>query len=161
MPNGTSANFERIATKLLAPVENVLSPTTARGYRDKLNLKIFPAKGDHPANEITTYDLDPLHRGLVNRLGLSTTTVRQTNAIIRRALRLMRSKRTVAGRLGHTNPATTLPVYTQFVEASNQDVAAVKGNLRRGQSHRPKMAPRPDEVYQKQAGRPGVALTSV
>jgi len=37
--------------------------------------------------------------------------------------------RTVSGRLGHANPATTLSVYTHFVEASDQDAAAVMGNI--------------------------------
>jgi integrase len=37
--------------------------------------------------------------------------------------------RTVAGRLGHANPSTTLSVYTHFVEASDQDAAAVMGNI--------------------------------
>lgn len=103
-------------------------------------MKIFPAKGDRPANEITIYDLDQLDRGLVDRLGLSTT-VRQINAIVRRALCPMRSKRTVAGPLGHTNPTTTLPVYTQFVEASDQDAAAVKGNLRSRSKSSTKIGP--------------------
>lgn len=38
--------------------------------------------------------------------------------------------RTVSGRLGHANPATTLSVYTHFVEASDQDAAMVMGNIR-------------------------------
>jgi integrase len=38
--------------------------------------------------------------------------------------------RTVSGRLGHANPATTLSVYTHFVEASDQEAALVMGNLR-------------------------------
>jgi hypothetical protein len=37
--------------------------------------------------------------------------------------------RTVSGRLGHANPATTLSVYTHFVEASDQDAAIVMGNI--------------------------------
>lgn len=37
--------------------------------------------------------------------------------------------RTVSGRLGHANPATTLSIYTHFVEASDQDAAAVMGKL--------------------------------
>lgn len=38
--------------------------------------------------------------------------------------------RTVSGRLGHANPATTLAVYTHFVEASDQDAALVMEGLR-------------------------------
>ena len=37
--------------------------------------------------------------------------------------------RTVSGRLGHANPSTTLAVYAHFVEASDQDAAAVMGDL--------------------------------
>jgi integrase len=37
--------------------------------------------------------------------------------------------RTVSGRLGHANPATTLSVYAHFVEASDQDAAAIMGGL--------------------------------
>lgn len=37
--------------------------------------------------------------------------------------------RTVSGRLGHANPATTLSVYSHFVEASDQDAATVMGGL--------------------------------
>ena len=37
--------------------------------------------------------------------------------------------RTVSGRLGHANPATTLSVYAHFVEASDQVAATVMGDL--------------------------------
>jgi integrase len=37
--------------------------------------------------------------------------------------------RTVSGRLGHANPSTTLRVYSHFVEASDQDAAAIMGGL--------------------------------
>ena len=37
--------------------------------------------------------------------------------------------RTVSGRLGHANAATTMNVYAAFVEASDQDAAAVIGGL--------------------------------
>ena len=38
--------------------------------------------------------------------------------------------RTVSGRLGHSNPSTTLSVYAHFVEASDRNAALVMGNLR-------------------------------
>ena len=85
--DGTSATFEQLANKWLDLVEDDLSPTTLRGYRNKLKVRIFPAIGDRPVNKITTDDLDQLYRGLVNQTGLSPTTVRQINAIIRRAFR--------------------------------------------------------------------------
>ena len=37
--------------------------------------------------------------------------------------------RTVSGRLGHANAATTLNVYAHFLEASDRDAAAVIGSL--------------------------------
>lgn len=85
--DGTSSTFEQLATKWLDLVESDLSPTTARGYRSKLKVWIFPAIGDRPVNKITTDDLDQFYRGLVRRAGLSPATVRQINAIVRRALR--------------------------------------------------------------------------
>ncbi len=85
--DGTSATFEQLANKWLDLVGNDLSPTTLRGYRNKLRVRIFPSLGDRPVNKITTDDLDQLYRALVNQVGLSPATVRQINAIIRRALR--------------------------------------------------------------------------
>ena len=37
--------------------------------------------------------------------------------------------RTVSGRLGHADASTTLGVYAHFVDASDQDAAAVMGRL--------------------------------
>ena len=37
--------------------------------------------------------------------------------------------RTVSGRLGHANAATTLNVYAHFLEASDRETADVIGNL--------------------------------
>ena len=55
--------------------------------------------------------------------------------------------RTVSGRLGHANPATTLMVYSHFLEASDQDAAKIMGTLvkRRGVSP----GPREDELARK------------
>lgn len=85
--DGTSATFEQLANKWLDLVGKNLSPTTLRGYRNKLAVRIFPAIGDRPVNKITTDELDQLYRALVDHVGLSPATVRQINAIIRRALR--------------------------------------------------------------------------
>ncbi|MGA7833627.1 MAG: N-terminal phage integrase SAM-like domain-containing protein, partial [Acidimicrobiales bacterium] len=85
--NGTSATFQQLATKWLELVEADLSPTTLRGYRNKLKVRIFPALGDRPVKKITTDDLDQFYRGLVKQGGLKPATVRQINAIVRRALR--------------------------------------------------------------------------
>jgi integrase len=40
--------------------------------------------------------------------------------------------RTVAGRLGHANAATTLGVYAQFLQARDRDAAQVIGTLLNG-----------------------------
>jgi integrase len=85
--NGTSATFQQLATKWLELVEADLSPTTLRGYQNKLKVRIFPAIGDRPVKKITTDDLDQFYRGLVKQGGLKPATVRQINAIVRRALR--------------------------------------------------------------------------
>jgi len=85
--NGTSATFRQLATKWLELVEADLSPTTLRGYRNKLKVRIFPAIGDLPVKKITTDDLDQFYRGLVRQAGLKPATVRQINAIVRRAFR--------------------------------------------------------------------------
>jgi integrase len=45
--------------------------------------------------------------------------------------------RTVSGRLGHSNTATTLNVYSHFVEATDQDAAALLGALLDGTEARP------------------------
>jgi integrase len=37
--------------------------------------------------------------------------------------------RTVSGRLGHSNAATTLGVYGHFLEASDREAAATLGSL--------------------------------
>jgi integrase len=37
--------------------------------------------------------------------------------------------RTVSGRLGHANAATTLGIYSHFVEASDQAAAALLGDI--------------------------------
>jgi integrase len=42
--------------------------------------------------------------------------------------------RTVSGRLGHANAATTLNVYAHFLEASDRDAADVSGGLLDGEA---------------------------
>lgn len=85
--SGTTSTFEQLATAWLELVESDLSPTTVRGYRNKLKVWIFPALGNRPVTKITTNDLDQFYRGLVKQASLSPSTVRQINAIVRRALR--------------------------------------------------------------------------
>ena len=46
--------------------------------------------------------------------------------------------RTVSGRLGHSNAATTLGVYAHFVEESDRDAAATIGSILRKQSPNPR-----------------------
>src|SRR5665213_4113008 len=62
--DGTSATFEQLANKWLHLVEDDLSPTTLRGYRNTVKVKIFPDIGDRPVNKINTQYRSRLYRGL-------------------------------------------------------------------------------------------------
>ena len=84
---GTSGTFEQLSTRWLALVENDLSPTTLRTYKNLLSKRILPALGDRAVSSIQTMDLDDLYRGLLKSVGLSSATVRQVHAIVRRAFR--------------------------------------------------------------------------
>ncbi len=133
--DGTSATFEQLANKWLALVENDLSPTTLRGYRNKLRVRIFPAIGDRPVNKISTDDLDQLYRGLVNRAGLSPATVRQINAIIRRALR----QAVILGWIA-TNPAANVtPPRVTKPKLSPPNAAQVEELLEYASEHNPEL----------------------
>jgi integrase len=84
---GTTGTFEQLSTRWLTLVENDLSPTTLRTYKNLLSKRILPALGDRLVSSIQTMDLDDLYKGLTRRVGLSSATVRQIHAIIRRAFR--------------------------------------------------------------------------
>ncbi len=84
---GKSGTFEQLSIKWLTLVENNLSPTTLRTYKNLLSKRILPALGARPVSDIRTIDLDDLYQGLTKRVRLSSSTVRQIHAIIRRALR--------------------------------------------------------------------------
>jgi integrase len=84
---GKTGTFAQLSEKWLELAEGDLSPTTLRRYRNLLSKRILPALGNRPVGSIKTMDLDDLYQGLIRRVGLSPSTVRQIHAIIRRALR--------------------------------------------------------------------------
>jgi integrase len=84
---GKTGTFAQLSEKWLELAEGDLSPTTLRRYKNLLSKRILPALGNRPVSDIKTLDLDDLYQGLIRRVGLSPSTVRQIHAIIRRALR--------------------------------------------------------------------------
>lgn len=84
--DGTTMTFEQLCVKWLGLVRKDLSPTTLRTYKTLLNNRILPTIGDRPVRTIRTVDLDRLYMHLTDQ-GLSSSTVRQVHAIIRRAFR--------------------------------------------------------------------------
>lgn len=88
----------------LADVESAerLRPSTLAGYRSKVRLYVVPRIGHRRLADLRPDDLRGLYAGMRGR-GLSQSTVRQTHAIIRRAL-------VVAVREGHlrSNPAALM-----------------------------------------------------
>jgi integrase len=84
---GKTGTFAKLSEKWLELAEGDLSPTTIRRYKNLLSKRILPALGNRPVSGIKTMDLDDLYQGLIRRVGLSPSTVRQIHAIIRRALR--------------------------------------------------------------------------
>lgn len=115
-----------------------LQPTTVFGYKRSIRLYLKPGIGSIRLAKLTTAHLDYLYRNMVKRGGvdgapLSPATVRQTHAIIRRALHQ-------AERWGwlHTNPARLAEPPSQtkradttprgadiaaLIEAANDDLA--------------------------------------
>jgi integrase len=85
------ATVADLLTTWLSSVETRLSPTTLRGYRSIVAKYVIPAIGSVSLRRLTGADLDRLYRDLEQRggtrtSGLSPTTVRQTHAVLRRAL---------------------------------------------------------------------------
>jgi len=85
--SGTTATFFDLAEQWLAKNKRNQSQTTQRTYRNLLENHIYPALGNRQVSAIQTRDLDNLYDGLVDRVDLSHSTVRQIHAIIRRSMR--------------------------------------------------------------------------
>jgi integrase len=121
--SGTSLTFLQLCEEWLELVEDDLSPTTLRTYRNLLSKRIYPAIGDLPAKKVKPSDLDRLYKGLIQRVGLAPKSVRQIHAIIRRAFR--------QGELWgwvNDNPATkATPPRLRKSDVSPPDVEQVKG----------------------------------
>ena len=85
--HGSATTFEHLIDQWLELAQADLSPTTIRGYRNKINNYVVPALGFRPVKDITARDLDRFYLALTKSAGLSSSTVRQIHAIIRRAFR--------------------------------------------------------------------------
>ena len=133
---GTSGTFEELSTRWLALVEHDLSPTTLRRYKNLLSKRILPAIGDRPVSSIKAMELDELYQGLTRRIGLSSATVRQAHAIIRRALR-----QAVMWGWINTNPAANAtPPRIVKADLSPPDVDQVGELLRAANDRDPEFA---------------------
>ena len=132
---GTSTTFEQLCRQWLNLIENDLSPTTLRTYRNLLDRRILPALGYKLAHSIRTVDLDRLYLGLTNEVGLAPATVRQIHAIIRRALR-----QGVRWGLISTNPAANAtPLRLVKADLSPPDVEQVGKLLERASTTDPEL----------------------
>ena len=85
--SGTSATFKQLTDEWLSLSGPDLSPTTLRRYRGLLEKRIHPALGSRSIHSIRSNDLDRMYQALVNQAGLSSASVRQVHAVIRRAFR--------------------------------------------------------------------------
>jgi integrase len=128
---GTSTTFRQLSARWLELAKDDLSPNTSRIYQNLLDNHILPALGDAPVKNVKTVDLDQLYQGLTKRVHLSSSTVRQIHAIIRRAFR-----QAILWDWISTNPATnaTPPRLTR-PDLSPPDVEQV-GKLLRAASER-------------------------
>jgi len=141
VPGGT---FEK-DTKTHGARRIALDPATARVLQDhRARIEARAAMCDMPFNPngfvftVTADGSSPLHpdtvsagfRRLCDRAGLAGVRLHDLRHV--HATQLLAAGvpvRTVSGRLGHANAATTLNVYAHFLEASDRDAAAVFGGL--------------------------------
>jgi integrase len=133
--DGTTMTFEQLCTKWLDLAKIDLSPTTLRTYKTLLHNRIFPALGSQSVLAIRTVDLDRLYTGLIDREGLSSSTVRQVHAIIRRAFR-----QAVLWGWVSVSPATNAtPPRLVKPDLSPPDVAQVVNLLSRAKERDPEL----------------------
>jgi integrase len=97
------------------------------GFGDDARLFSFEPDGSRPWRpDVVTKRFDKLRR----KAGIGSVRLHDLRHFV--ATRLIAAGvpvRTVSGRLGHANAATTLNVYSAFVEASDRDAADVLGDL--------------------------------
>jgi hypothetical protein len=100
------------------------SPWTLRGYRSKIDLYILPALGNVKLTNLATVRIDALYASMRDR-GLSPATIRQTHAILRKALDRARRWRWIV-----RNPAedATAPrvIPTEICPPTRNDVEALR-----------------------------------
>lgn len=85
--HGSTATLRHLIDQWLTQSAPDLSPTTLRRYRSLISCHIDPALGDRAVHRIKTEDLDRFYLALLQRQGLSPSSIRQVHAILRRALR--------------------------------------------------------------------------
>lgn len=154
-------------TKTHASRRIALDPATVsviEAHRQRMNARATECAA-HAANEAHVFSVDPdgdrpwtpnevTKRFIRLRKKADLDAVRLHDLRHFAATRLLAAGvpvRTVSGRLGHANAATTLGVYAHFVEESDREAAATLGALLSGkpasarprQSHRPRKAAAP------------------
>lgn len=81
---GENTTVGHLLTTWLSLAQDDLSPTTFERYRDIVRLHLIPTLGATALRKLDPPTLDRLYRDIV-RSGLSPRTVRQVNAVLRRA----------------------------------------------------------------------------
>lgn len=82
-PPPTKGTVAHLLASWLANVE--LSPTTRHEYERLIDRRITPTLGDTPLAKLTAFELDAFYRAAETE-GLSSSSVRQMHAILRKAL---------------------------------------------------------------------------
>lgn len=81
----SQASVEFIINAWFEAASQTLSPKTIDGYRWRIRDHLLPTLGSIPVDELTAAQIDAVYRSLVAK-GDSPTGIRQTHAILRRAL---------------------------------------------------------------------------
>ena len=81
----SSASVEHVIKEWFASARTELTPQTVKGYEWRIRTQILPRLGATPLDEINAAQLDRFYRELL-AAGSSPATIRQTHAIVRRAL---------------------------------------------------------------------------
>ena len=125
--SSTAMTMGELMARWLDHVDEQLAATTVREYRRIVAKTLDPDLGALSLRRITTQRLDTCYAGFSRDRGLSPATVRHLQAT--QLLAAGVPVRTVSGRLGHADAATTLNVYAHFLEASERQAADVIAGL--------------------------------
>lgn len=100
--------------------DRALERATAGGVELGPMLWLFPSPAGSPWHPDT---ISARYRRLATDAGISTRLHDLRHFVATQSLAGGAAVRTVSGRLGHRNPATTHNVYSHFIEAADRDVA--------------------------------------